>query len=31
MLARGVNTWDGHLTHQGVAHALKKRYIPFKM
>jgi len=21
-LARGVNTWDGHITHAGVAHAL---------
>jgi len=21
-LARGVNTWDGHITHPGVAHAL---------
>jgi len=21
-LARGVNTWDGHVTHRGVAHAL---------
>jgi len=24
MLSRGVNTWDGNLTHQGVAHALKR-------
>jgi len=25
-LARGVNTWDGHVTHRGVAHALGKDY-----
>ena len=31
MLARGVNTWDGDLTHQGVAHALKKPCKPLNM
>jgi alanine dehydrogenase len=25
-LVRGVNTWDGYVTHRGVAHALKKDY-----
>jgi len=25
-LARGVNTWDGHITHRGVAHALGREY-----
>jgi len=24
-LARGVNTWDGHLVHAGVAHALGRK------
>ncbi|MDQ6965961.1 MAG: alanine dehydrogenase, partial [Mariprofundaceae bacterium] len=23
-LARGVNTWDGHITHPGVAHAMNQ-------
>jgi len=27
-LASGVNTWDGHLTHHGVAHALKSACEP---
>jgi len=27
-LARGVNTWDGHVTHRGVAHALGRDYSP---
>ena len=27
-LARGVNTWDGHVAHRGVAHALGKEYTP---
>ncbi len=26
-LARGVNTWDGHITHGGVAHALNQRCL----
>jgi len=29
-LARGVNTWDGHLTHAGVAHALDRARTPLK-
>jgi len=28
-LARGVNTWDGHVMHRGVAHTLKKNYKSF--
>jgi len=27
-LARGVNTWDGHITHPGVAHALDQACMP---
>lgn len=27
-LARGVNTWDGHITHPGVAHALNQACTP---
>lgn len=27
-LARGVNTWDGHLTHAGVAHAMNQACTP---
>ncbi|MDQ6960798.1 MAG: alanine dehydrogenase [Mariprofundaceae bacterium] len=27
-LARGVNTWDGHVTHRGVAHALGRDFTP---
>jgi len=27
-LARGVNTWEGHVTHRGVAHALGRDYAP---
>lgn len=30
-LARGVNTWDGHTTHRGVAHALGRDYTPLSM
>lgn len=30
-LARGVNTWDGHVTHRGVAHALGRDYTPLAM
>jgi len=26
-LKRGINTWDGKLMHQGVAHALGKEYM----
>jgi len=27
-LARGVNTWDGHIAHSGVAHALNQPCVP---
>ena len=26
-LRRGVNTWEGHITHAGVAHALNQPYV----
>ncbi len=29
-LARGVNTWDGHLVHRGVAHALALPFTPLE-
>lgn len=29
-LANGVNTWDGHVTYQGVAESLGKQYTPLE-
>ncbi len=28
-LTRGVNTWDGHVMHRGLAHALGREYMSF--